>query len=85
MCCQVECRILVVIKVVIKVNGFDLDGIVLDGSGRVFYGIINLVIWLLKILLNFEWNDLVEYLVGLVKIQILLSYVKMFGYMFMDF
>ncbi|CAP68074.1 uncharacterized protein PODANS_1_19380 [Podospora anserina S mat+] len=81
---QAECRTLAAIKAVIKANGFDSDGTALDGSGRVLYGTINLVIWSPKTLLNFEWNDLVEYLAGLVKTQILPSYVKMPGYTPMD-
>ncbi|KAK0668590.1 hypothetical protein QBC41DRAFT_225912 [Cercophora samala] len=73
---QAECRTLAAVKAAIKASGFDSDGTSLNGRDGVIYGTISFVIWSPRTLLSLEWQELVEYLGGLVKTQILPSYVK---------
>ncbi|KAK0723901.1 hypothetical protein B0T21DRAFT_414254 [Apiosordaria backusii] len=77
---QAECKVMAAIKAAIKAHGFEADGTALDGSGRVIYGTMRLVIWSPKSLLNLEWSNLVDYLAALVKYQILPNCVQVPGY-----
>ncbi|KAK4198424.1 hypothetical protein QBC40DRAFT_178657 [Triangularia verruculosa] len=77
---QSEGKAMAAIKAAVKANGFGIDGIELDGRGRVIYGTIRLVISSPRSLLDLEWSELVDYLASLVRYQILPTYAQLPGY-----